>query len=426
MTIPPDAHRDDRLPRATRRRAIRLAYANAAVWAVGNGLVSSTLVIFLAIDLGASNFQAGLIYAAPFFAGLLRLAVPTILARWRRRKRFCLAAYLASAAVLGVVPLAAAPSSSATFHHALSALVVAWCAYHVLEYVGTVTLWSWLGDLVPRPVRGRFCGRRERWLVNGRIAGLVASVVFTLAWSWLDADAPRWLPLAVSAAAGAGVMALAVVPLAGMPGVQAAPSAVPRRPWRAIVRAVFTRPYQQLVLFSCVFSLVNGLTAAAQSTYPRRVLDISYPAMQSLIAMMRFGQTALAPSLGRACDCWGCRPVMIVSQLVVATGPLFLLAATPERWCWIIGAYVAWIAYAGMNVGIDTLKLKLAPADNTMPYLAVYYALSDLAYGTATIAGGWLRRRDSSSPPNTPDWASTPGAGGCAIASRVAAGSLSA
>jgi hypothetical protein len=27
-----------------RRRAIRWAYANAAIWAVGNGLVSSTLV----------------------------------------------------------------------------------------------------------------------------------------------------------------------------------------------------------------------------------------------------------------------------------------------------------------------------------------------------------------------------------------------
>ena len=198
------------------------------------------------------------------------------------------------------------------------------------------------------------------------------------------------MPLAVSAAIGAALMALAVVPLAWMPGVESAPSAVPRTPWRAIARAMVTRPYRQLVLFSCCFSVVNGLTAAAQGTFPRRVLDVSYPTMQSLLAMMRVGQTALAPTMGRWCDRFGCRPVMIVSQLVVATGPLFLFAATPDNWWWIAGTYVAWMAYAGLNVGIDTLKLKLAPQDNTAPYLAAYYAMSDLAFGAATIAGGWL------------------------------------
>jgi MFS family permease len=386
----PDAHRDERLPRDARRRAIALSYANAAVWAVGNGLVSSTLVIFLALDLGASNFQAGLIYAAPFFAGLLRLAVPTILAHLRRRKAFCIAMYLASAAVLGMVPLVAIPDVVPKQADVLVVLVVAWCVYHVLEYAGTVTLWSWLGDIVPRRVRGRFCGYRERWLVNGRIVGLVASVALTLLWTRLRPEVPSWLPLAVSAGCGAAFMMLAVVPLAWMPGVESAPSAVPRAPWRAIARAMLTRPYRQLVLFSCCFSLVNGFTAAAQGTYPRRVLDISYPMMQSLLAMMRVGQTALAPTMGRWCDRFGCRPVMIASQLAVATGPLFLLLATPHAWWWIVGTYVVWMAYAGLNVGIDTVKLKLAPQDNTAPYLAAYYAMSDLAFGTATIAGGWL------------------------------------
>jgi hypothetical protein len=32
--------------------------------------------------------------------------------------------------------------------------------------------------------------------------------------------------------------------------------------------------------------------------------------------------------------------------------------------------------------------VKLAPPDNNSPYLAVYYAISDLANGVATIAGG--------------------------------------
>jgi hypothetical protein len=48
--------------------------------------------------------------------------------------------------------------------------------------------------------------------------------------------------------------------------------------------------------------------------------------------MMRVGQCAIAPAMGRLTNAWGNRPVMILSQLVVATGPLFFYLATPEHW----------------------------------------------------------------------------------------------
>src|SRR4029079_18171319 len=72
--------------RALVSNGMRLANANAALWAVGNGLVSTLLVIYLAYDLGASGLGVSLILAAPRFAGLLRLGVPAIMARLRARK----------------------------------------------------------------------------------------------------------------------------------------------------------------------------------------------------------------------------------------------------------------------------------------------------------------------------------------------------
>jgi MFS family permease len=370
------------------RRALTLACANAAIWAVGNGLVSSTLIVYLALGVGARNFQTSVIYAAPFLAGQLRLAVPGLLARFGHRKVFCIVSFVASACVLMIVPWAAAYLP--TEDRAPIALVAAWCVYHLFEYCATVTLWSWTGDLVPRRILGRFCGNRERWLVGGRIAGIAFTVALAAAWDRFVPGSPWWQPLAVSAACGAVFMLLAVVPLALLPGVEYLPSAVPRLPWRTVLRAMTERPYRQLVLFSCVFSFVNGITAAAQGTYPRRVLDVSYQGLQTIVASMRAGQMALAPTMGRWCDQFGSRPVMIVSQLIVATGPLFMLMATREAWWWLIGAYVAWIAYAGMNVGIDNLKLKLAPADNNVPYLTAHYAMGDLIHGSSILFAGWL------------------------------------
>jgi Na+/melibiose symporter-like transporter len=383
----PANSREGALSRAALRRAIRLAYANAAVWAIGNGLVSSTLILYLAVSVGARNFQSAVIFAAPPLAGLMRLFVPAILARFRNRKIFCITAYVASALVLSLVPLAAAMLPVGT--HAPVALVSAWCGYHLLEYWGTVALWSWIGDLVPRSVRGRFCGYRERYLVGGRIAGIAFTIALAVIWNFAVPRSPLVYPLAVSAACGAVFMLLAVVPLALMQGVEYSPSAVPRAPWQSVLRAMSQPPYSRLVIYSCGLSLVNGITQAAQATYSPRVLKISYQGLQTITATMRAGQMAIAPTMGRWCDAFGSRPVMIVSQLIVATGPLFLFFATPEHWWWLTGAYLVWIAYAGLNVGLDNLKLKLAPADNNAPYLAVYYSVGDFIFGASVLAAGW-------------------------------------
>ncbi len=375
------------------RHAMSLANVNAGLWAIGNGLVSTSLVIYLAADLGATGLAVSFILAAPRFAGLLRLGVPALMARLVARKRLCVVSYALSALVLCVIPLAAALERRVADGVAIAILVGAWCLYHLTEYAGTVTLWSWLGDLTPVRVRGRMLGRRECWLTAGRVGGLVVSAALASLWAWLLPKAPRWEPLALSAAIGAAMMLAAVVPLLMMPGLPRSPSAVPRTPWRTLGRAFTDPAYARLLVFACWFSIANGITATVQELYPIRVLDISYTVRQVLQGVMRTGQFAIAPRMGRLVDLWGNRPVMILSQCVVATGPLFFLAATPQ-WPWLVaGAFLVWIAYAGLNVGLDNIKLKLAPAENNAPFVAVYHTVADLANGATIILGGWVYDR---------------------------------
>ena len=90
---------DRKLSVAPRRRARKLAIWNGAVWAIGNGLASTTLVIYLAKELHAERLGLGisLIVAAPQIAGLLRLGAPALIGRLGDRKRFCIATFLAGA-----------------------------------------------------------------------------------------------------------------------------------------------------------------------------------------------------------------------------------------------------------------------------------------------------------------------------------------
>jgi MFS family permease len=425
---------------AARRVARRRACQNVALWGAGNGLVSTTLIVYLAQGLGASKVGLGisLILAAPRIAGLLRMAAPALIAWFGDRKRFCLVAYAASAIVLAGLPWAALPGWMPRGSGPLAMIVALWCLYHLLEFLATVALYCWLADLVPLRIRGRFLGRRERWMLGGQIPAMLFAGLFSYYFksclpstglSWLTSSAEA-LSYLIPAMLGAGFLLLAVVPLAAMPqlsvyrrlrnvtlttelpnvGATAGlSSSAPRVPGetgritagqassgahagglRQLVAPFLDRPFLALILFGCWFSFSNGLTQAAQNIYPKSVLGLSLFIAMALPTGMRLGQLVVSPWLGRIADRWGNQRLMLATLPLVALGPLFFCAAVPGRPWWIVGAWVVWIAYAGINVGQPNLMLKLAPRQSSTAYVAAFHAVTGLMVAGSTIAGGCL------------------------------------
>src|SRR6476660_2828790 len=48
------------------------------------------------------------------------------------------------------------------------------------------------------------------------------------------------------------------------------------------------------------------------------------------------------------------------------------------------------LTYQCLNVGLDNIKLKLAPEDNNTPFVAIIHTVGDLANGVAIIIGGCI------------------------------------
>ena len=120
------------------------SYLNAGLWGCGNGLVSTTLVIYLANELGAKRLGLGIAFvlAAPGLVGVLRMVAPALIGRLAARKTFCIVCYSASAVLLLSLPFLAAPGTMPSPEVSLAALVGLWCVYHLLQYLGTIALWS--------------------------------------------------------------------------------------------------------------------------------------------------------------------------------------------------------------------------------------------------------------------------------------------
>ncbi len=167
-------------PIVDRHRARRLAVWNGAVWAIGNGLAGTTLVIYLAKELSAERLGLGISFllAAPHVVGLLRLGTPALIDRLANRKQFCLTTFLLSAVLLFALPWICAPGRLPSPGWSLAAMVLLWCLYHLMQYLGMVALWSWLADMAPSRIRGRFLGWRQRWIVAGTATAAIAAGLF--------------------------------------------------------------------------------------------------------------------------------------------------------------------------------------------------------------------------------------------------------
>lgn len=383
---------DTRLTVHHRRRARRLAYWNGGIWAVGNGLASTTLVVYLALDLGAEGIGVGigLILAARHVVGLLRLGAPAMIGRLVDRKRFCLVSFLLGTLLLLALPIVAAPGRLPSAVASLWALVGLWCVYHLMQYLAMVALWSWIADLVPVEIRGRFLGRRERWMVAGEAAAMLCGGLFVWGWQDLHPTAPRWIAYVMTATLGGSLMIAALVPLALMPAMATSRTVRRGATLRSILAPFSDARFLRLLLFGCWFSLSNGLTQSAQFSYPKRVLGLILFVMLAMQTGMRLGQLAVSPWLGRLADRVGNRPVMLGCLFLVAQGPLFYMVSTPDHRWWIVGAWVVWIAYAGINVCLPNLMLKLSPGESNAPYIATFYAVTGLCYAGNTILGGAL------------------------------------
>jgi MFS family permease len=371
------------------QNAWRGAFLNGALWALGNGLVSTSLVTYLAKEYGATSGQVGWILACPHLFGVLRLAAPLWLDLDPNRRRLSLLLLLASGLVLLALPMLSWPQVLATPQASLTALIACWTAWHVLMYLGLVPLFSWFGDLAERDELSQRLGQREAWMTAATIVGTLAAAAFTQWWNSTHSKQEQWQGLALAALAGSAFVLLSVAPLGTMPHAprrRASRHASLTEFWHALV----DRRFLPLLLFNVTFSFANGLTAATVALFPYVELKIGAPTILALQSFMRVGQVMTAPAASSALKGRLARLAMVLAEIIVAVGLLFYLPATANAWWWIIGAWTCWIAYVVLNIGLPSLTLQLSPGKNSPAYVATIMAASGLSFGASSVLGGWL------------------------------------
>ena len=337
-----------------------------------------------ALDLDLPPVLIGLLGALPFAAQLVHLPASWVTRRLGSRRA---ALWTIAAGRQCVLPLAVLPWLGLSLHARQAVFLACTFATSALGVAGNNAWTSWMGELVPAALRGRYFGRRAA------ICALAATCFSLVAGLALD----RGRSYGHAGAALSGLTLLAC--LAGafttfllrrqhQPRGAEAPQAVPlhhalapARDWRA----------RRLFAFQLAWSAAGGVAAAFYPLHMIGNLRMGFAQMALYAAGVAAFKMISAPLWGAALDRRGGRVVLACcSFLLCLSPPLWLAAAQGRLWPLAIDAAICGIANAGLSLATFALPIAISRPRDRSFYVGLMAAVGGAAAGLGSAAGGVL------------------------------------
>ncbi len=375
---------------------------NAFFWGLGNGLISTSLVVYIvrslswnAMDSAKIGLAISWIIAAPRLIGLLRIFTPSLIDWTGSRKAICLTGYFLSPLILLLLPLFVPWTVQWSRCHINTVLCLVgciWGIYHLVEYFATVSLWSRIGDFVPGQIRVRFLAQRERAMIAGQFPGMLIAGLYAWYYKMIlhIPTSEQWVFYLPPTFLGIIFLLSGVVPLIRIDEIPWKRAACLKTRFFEILVPFRLPAFLPFLMFGVWIQIANGLTQSPQSLYQMNVLEVTMLTALLLQSWTRIGQMFSSGITAHFIDRYGNYPVIAVALLIVALGPLCYMLSTAVYWQWIILAATLWIGWIGVNIGINNLTLSLAPPSVRSSAIALYFTMTTLAFGLATMVGGSL------------------------------------
>ena len=381
---------------------ITLGWFFGSVWLTAT--TGSPTTVFLK-ELNATPFQFGIVAALPFVASLLSLPASLLIERTGERKKiFLYGLYLQRLLWFPIALLPLWLVSHYGSHGAPGAMRIFLVLMFIMHAAGAAggPAWvSWMADVVPDRLRGKYFSRRRQW-------GLASAIPAALLAGWMldrcsaAGDAVTTLRLCAVLFMCAAVFGLADIHLFQyLPG----PPTPPRRGaglLRALGGPLRDRQFLWFAAFVGTLTFAVGFMQQFITLYllDENRVGLSSGTTQLVVLVVPMAAQFLAlPVWGSAVDRMGKKPVLALAGLgLVPVGLGWCLLGPHNLWLAFVLAAAHMVLWCGIEIANFNLVLEMSGSDPAREgggsaYVAVNTVIVNVAGCLGGLAAGLIAQR---------------------------------
>jgi len=368
--------------------AMRISVYEAFPSQVFVTLTGGVFLPAFALALGANHLYIGALAAIPLFANLFQLLGAHFVENFQGRKKLCIIAssiprILWAPAIISALLLL--PNDKAMIRGVLLALLI---LVHAQLAISGVAWLSWMTDIVPDSIRGRYFGLRHSVIS-------IATVLTTFAGGWfLEARHGSFAAFSFLffIASAAGVICMVLLIKQPEPQKILLPS---REKFFRFYLEPFQQPnFRRLLRFSILWQFAFYFASPFFVVYTLTELGVGYSLAAAYTVIGAVFELLGMRVWGHISDRTGNKPIVTIAAAVFCMLPWIWLATFKNTFSFYLLIPLLHAAggffWAGYNLCSTNLMFRLAPAERNSIYFGAWAACNGLAACAGSLLGGFL------------------------------------
>ena len=369
--------------------SIRRTFLESSVTGVMGVFTGGIVLTGFALSLGANDFIFGLLTAIPIGANLFQIQASRILERTGKRRMLVLRFAIAHRLLWVVAALVPFLPLGQWAHYRIWVFLLVFSIASLSGLFSAVPFTSWLIDLVPERIRGRFSAFRLF------MAGTVGIVLGIGAGKFIDfwkdihfANETAAFSLLMVVGAGFGLWSVSILSKLYHP--QFTKLGTHESFFHSLREPFLNSKYKKLFVFRVINDLAGGIAAPFLGVYMLATAKLGFTFVATLATISTLANLLTLPTWGRLCDHYGYKPVIAICAGGKALFAVLWLFTSPSTvWLYVLihmfGAFDA-----GLIIGVQNLIYKTVPYDRRALFIAVDGSVVGVAATFAPLLGGIL------------------------------------
>jgi len=351
-------------------------------------LTGGTFLVAMALHLGASNFQIGLLASLPILTNIFQLISVWLVKKYRNRRAISVVTSFIARFALVIIGLLPVLSSGVG---GVEVLIFLLSIHYLFGSISGGTWNSWMKDLIPDSILGKYFSHRTR-------ITQIVSVSFNLLIAFLVDYIKARHPEDVTNSYFIMVLTGAVVGMVGVYLLSRANEPTPVVPQdnvlKQLVKPLRDVNFRNLMIFNSFWAFALNLAVPFFTVFMMKTIGLSLTYIMALTITGQLSGILSVKMWGRYADRYSnktiiniCAPVYILCILAMA------FAAVPAVQMYSVLVLVlinvfSGISTSGINLALNNIGMKLAPQEDATAYISAKNIIISFFSAVAPLVGG--------------------------------------